>query len=143
MAMDERGDARVLIARCRSDTMTKSRRSGPRDATLRVWGGETGRENWGRATQVPVVHSVSFGMTTSMFGTAWRLGARRALSTVATQIRRCVPSRRSAAALKARIRSTNPPDAWALDAGARYLEFEVSEHGAGAVAQCGMQPGFA
>ena len=31
-----------------------------RSSTLSVWGGETGRY-WERATQVPVVHSVSFG----------------------------------------------------------------------------------
>jgi cystathionine gamma-synthase len=41
--------------------MKKSRQSGPRDATLCVWGGETEHENWERATQVPVVHSISFG----------------------------------------------------------------------------------
>jgi cystathionine gamma-synthase len=33
----------------------------PRRATTAVWGGETGHEPYERATQVPVVHSVSFG----------------------------------------------------------------------------------
>jgi sarcosine oxidase subunit gamma len=32
----------------------------------------------------------------------------------------------------ARIRAANAPDAWALDAGARYVEFEVSGYGASA-----------
>ncbi len=29
--------------------------------TLSVWGGETDENRWQRATQVPVVHSVSYG----------------------------------------------------------------------------------
>ena len=29
--------------------------------TLAIWGGEMGRDFWHRSTQVPVVHSVSFG----------------------------------------------------------------------------------
>jgi cystathionine gamma-synthase len=33
----------------------------PKQATIAVWGGETGHERYERATQVPVVHSVSFG----------------------------------------------------------------------------------
>jgi len=33
----------------------------PKPATLAVWGGETSHEPYERATQVPVVHSVSFG----------------------------------------------------------------------------------
>jgi hypothetical protein len=34
---------------------------GPSPATLCVWGGEEQRAFWAGATQVPVVHSVSFG----------------------------------------------------------------------------------
>ncbi len=41
--------------------MTSSRQSSLHDATLCVWGGEREHDNWERATQVPVVHSVSFG----------------------------------------------------------------------------------
>jgi len=37
----------------------------------------------------------------------------------------------------AQIRAMNAPDAWALDAGARYVEFEVSGRGAGAVLNAG------
>jgi cystathionine gamma-synthase len=33
----------------------------PKQSTIAVWGGETGHERYERATQVPVVHSVSFG----------------------------------------------------------------------------------
>ena len=33
----------------------------PKKATIAVWGGETAHESYERATQVPVVHSVSFG----------------------------------------------------------------------------------
>ena len=33
----------------------------PKPATIAIWGGETGHERYERATQVPVVHSVSFG----------------------------------------------------------------------------------
>jgi cystathionine gamma-synthase len=33
----------------------------PGQSTIAVWGGETGHEAYERATQVPVVHSVSFG----------------------------------------------------------------------------------
>ena len=33
----------------------------PRKGTLSVWAGEEGKDLWQRATQVPVVHSVSFG----------------------------------------------------------------------------------
>ncbi|HEY4973052.1 MAG TPA: cystathionine gamma-synthase family protein [Steroidobacteraceae bacterium] len=33
----------------------------PKQSTIAVWGGETGHEPFERATQVPVVHSVSFG----------------------------------------------------------------------------------
>src|ERR1700676_847264 len=33
----------------------------PKQSTIAVWGGETGHEPYERATQVPVVHSVSFG----------------------------------------------------------------------------------
>lgn len=33
----------------------------PRPGTLSVWAGEEKRDGWQRATQVPVVHSVSFG----------------------------------------------------------------------------------
>ena len=33
----------------------------PRQSTIAVWGGETGHEPYERATQTPVVHSVSFG----------------------------------------------------------------------------------
>lgn len=33
----------------------------PRPGTLSVWGGEEEKDFWQRATQVPVVHSVSFG----------------------------------------------------------------------------------
>jgi cystathionine gamma-synthase len=33
----------------------------PRQDTIAVWGGEIGHERYERATQVPVVHSVSFG----------------------------------------------------------------------------------
>jgi cystathionine gamma-synthase len=33
----------------------------PHPATIAVWGGEIGHERYERATQVPVVHSVSFG----------------------------------------------------------------------------------
>lgn len=29
--------------------------------TLAIWGGEMGQDFWQRSTQVPVVHSVSFG----------------------------------------------------------------------------------
>src|SRR5215469_5421327 len=35
--------------------------AGPRKATVAVWGGEQGHEPYERSTQVPVVHSVSFG----------------------------------------------------------------------------------
>ena len=33
----------------------------PKQSTIAVWGGETGHQRYERATQVPVVHSVSFG----------------------------------------------------------------------------------
>jgi cystathionine gamma-synthase len=33
----------------------------PKQSTIAVWGGESGHERYERATQVPVVHSVSFG----------------------------------------------------------------------------------
>ncbi len=33
----------------------------PRPGTLAVWAGETSKDLWQRATQIPVVHSVSFG----------------------------------------------------------------------------------
>ncbi|MFL3656124.1 MAG: PLP-dependent transferase, partial [Halioglobus sp.] len=33
----------------------------PSKATLSIWGGETEHELYERSTQVPVVHSVSFG----------------------------------------------------------------------------------
>ena len=33
----------------------------PGKSTIAVWGGETGHEAYEHATQVPVVHSVSFG----------------------------------------------------------------------------------
>ena len=33
----------------------------PGQSTIAVWGGETGHDAYERATQVPVVHSVSFG----------------------------------------------------------------------------------
>ena len=33
----------------------------PKQSTIAVWGGETDCEPYERATQVPVVHSVSFG----------------------------------------------------------------------------------
>ncbi len=33
----------------------------PKKSTIAVWGGETDHEPYERATQVPVVHSVSFG----------------------------------------------------------------------------------
>ena len=39
--------------------MTKSDK--PRMGTRAVWGGETAKNGWERSTQVPVVHSVSFG----------------------------------------------------------------------------------
>jgi sarcosine oxidase subunit gamma len=43
----------------------------------------------------------------------------------------------SASDAAARIRRTQAPDAWALDAGARYVEFEISGHDAGAVLNTG------
>ena len=42
-------------------TGRKPRGDGPAPATLCVWGGEEDRSFWAGATQVPVVHSVSFG----------------------------------------------------------------------------------
>jgi len=33
----------------------------PRLGTLAVWAGEENKDSWQRATQVPVVHSVSYG----------------------------------------------------------------------------------
>src|SRR5690606_18501005 len=33
----------------------------PRPGTAAVWGGEVAKDFWQRATQVPVVHSISFG----------------------------------------------------------------------------------
>ena len=41
--------------------MSTSEKPRPGHATLCVWGGETDHANWQRATQVPVVHSISFG----------------------------------------------------------------------------------
>jgi sarcosine oxidase, subunit gamma len=41
------------------------------------------------------------------------------------------------AAAAAQIRRTQAPDAWALDAGARYVEFEISGPDAGAVLNTG------
>ena len=40
---------------------TNTSRGGPRKATIAIWGGEQEHAPYERATQVPVVHSVSFG----------------------------------------------------------------------------------
>jgi len=39
----------------------KSKKQRPNPATLAVWAGEERKDGWQRSTQVPVVHSVSFG----------------------------------------------------------------------------------
>ncbi|MFW6070204.1 MAG: cystathionine gamma-synthase family protein [bacterium] len=43
--------------------MTKMNNHPPQKGTLSVWAGEEAKDLWERATQVPVVHSVSFGYT--------------------------------------------------------------------------------
>jgi len=43
-------------------------RSPPGKSTTAVWGGETEHEPYERATQVPVVHSVSSAITISRSG---------------------------------------------------------------------------
>jgi cystathionine gamma-synthase len=42
-------------------TGEKSKKQQPDPATLAVWAGEERKDGWHRSTQVPVVHSVSFG----------------------------------------------------------------------------------
>jgi cystathionine gamma-synthase len=42
-------------------TDEKSKKQRPNPATLAVWAGEESKDGWQRSTQVPVVHSVSFG----------------------------------------------------------------------------------
>lgn len=42
-------------------TDKKSKNRQPKPATLAVWAGEESKDGWQRSTQVPVVHSVSFG----------------------------------------------------------------------------------
>jgi cystathionine gamma-synthase len=42
-------------------TAEKSKKQRPDPATLAVWAGEERKDGWQRSTQVPVVHSVSFG----------------------------------------------------------------------------------
>jgi cystathionine gamma-synthase len=42
-------------------TDQKPEKRQPNPATLAVWAGEEGKDGWQRSTQVPVVHSVSFG----------------------------------------------------------------------------------
>jgi cystathionine gamma-synthase len=42
-------------------TDNKSKNRQPNPDTLAVWAGEEGKDGWERSTQVPVVHSVSFG----------------------------------------------------------------------------------
>ena len=41
--------------------MAMAEKRNPGRNTLAVWGGEAGEDFWQRSTQVPVVHSVSFG----------------------------------------------------------------------------------
>lgn len=42
-----------------TDKQSKNRQPNP--ATLAVWAGEESKDGWQGSTQVPVVHSVSFG----------------------------------------------------------------------------------
>jgi cystathionine gamma-synthase len=41
--------------------LTMTEKTQPRPGTLSVWAGESSKDLWQRSTQVPVVHSVSFG----------------------------------------------------------------------------------